>query len=94
METINAIVSVPPTRSGILVEDFARQVAAQLGVEYVSVIGKVRTTQEQKHLTNWLQKADNVKEAFVVRSPELVVGRTLLLIDDIYQPPPLKAPAL
>jgi ATP-dependent DNA helicase RecQ len=84
MEAIDGIVSVPPTRSGILVEDFAQQVAAQLGVEYVSVIEKARTTQEQKHLTNWLQKADNVKGAFIVRSPELVEGRTLLLIDDIY----------
>lgn len=84
MEAIDAIVSVPPTRSGILVEDFARQVADQLGVEYVSVLAKVRATQEQKYLTNWLQKADNVKGAFVVRLPELVVGRTLLLIDDIY----------
>ena len=68
----------------MLVEDFARQVAAQLGVEYASALEKVRTTQEQKQLTNRVQKADNVKGAFIVRSPELVVGRTLLLIDDIY----------
>jgi len=66
------------------VEDFARQVAAQLGVEYVFALEKVRTTQEQKQLTNRVQKADNVKGAFIVRSPGLVVGRTLLLIDDIY----------
>lgn len=84
IEAINAIVSVPPTKSGTLVESFALQVAEQLGVEYLAVIGKVRVTQEQKHLTNWLQKADNVKGAFVVRSPELVTGRVLLLIDDIY----------
>lgn len=84
MHDIDGIVSVPPTRSGMLVEDFARQVAAQLGVEYVSALAKVRTTQEQKQLTNRVQKADNVKGAFIVRSPELVVGRTLLLIDDIY----------
>jgi len=84
MHDIDGIVSVPPTRSGMLVEDFARQVAAQLGVEYVSALAKVRTTQEQKQLTNRVQKADNVKGAFIVRSPDLVMGRTLLLIDDIY----------
>jgi len=84
IETIDGIVSVPPTKSGVLVESFAQQVAAQLSVEYLAVIEKVRVTQEQKHLTNWLQKADNVKDAFVVRSPELVTGRVLLLIDDIY----------
>ena len=68
----------------MLVESFAQQVAAQLGVEYLAVLGKVRITREQKSLKNWLQKADNVRGAFVVRFPELVAGRVLLLIDDIY----------
>jgi ATP-dependent DNA helicase RecQ len=84
IEAIDGIVSVPPTRSGMLVESFARQVAAQLGVEYLAVLGKVRMTQEQKSLKNWLQKADNVRGAFAVRSPEQIAGRVLLLIDDIY----------
>ena len=83
IETINGIVSVPPTKSGLLVETFARQVATQLGIEYLSVIEKVRLTQEQKYLTNWRQKVDNVKGAFCVSSSE-VAGLTLLLIDDIY----------
>ena len=75
---------MPPTKSGPLVETFARQVAAHLGIEYVAALAKVRSTQEQKNFTNWRQKAENVKDAFCVRSPELVRGRTLLLIDDIY----------
>jgi ATP-dependent DNA helicase RecQ len=81
---IHAIVSVPPTKSGLLVETFARQVAATLGVEYLPVLVKLRPTQEQKELTNWVQKATNVKNAFAVQSPEFIAGRTLLLIDDIY----------
>jgi ATP-dependent DNA helicase RecQ len=81
---INGIVSVPPTKSGLLVETFARQVAQQLGIEYLPVVAKVRSTQEQKELTNWRQKSSNVKGAFFVRQPDLVTGRTLLLIDDIY----------
>jgi ATP-dependent DNA helicase RecQ len=84
LEAINGIVSVPPTRSGMLVETFARQVADILGLEYLFVLAKVRQTQEQKSLSNWLQKADNVKDAFVVHFPDQVAGRTLLLIDDIY----------
>ncbi len=84
LDSINGIVSIPPTRSGMLVETFARQVADLLGLEYLSVLTKVRQTQEQKSLSNWLQKADNVKNAFVVHFPEQVAGHTLLLIDDIY----------
>ncbi len=83
IETINGIVSVPPTKSGMLVETFARQVADQLGLEYLPVLAKVRQTQEQKSLSNWLQKRDNVKDAFTVRDPAHVAGRVLLLIDDI-----------
>jgi len=84
LEEINGIVSVPPTKSGMLVETFARRVAEQLALEYIPVIAKVRETYEQKRLTNWVQKKENVNAAFSVSSPEQVVGRTLLLIDDIY----------
>ena len=84
IKEINGIVSVPPTKSGVLVETFARRIAEQLALEYVPVIAKVRETYEQKSLTNWMQKKENVKAAFSISSPEQVAGRTFLLIDDIY----------
>ena len=84
IKTISGIVSVPPTRSGMLVEDFSRRIAAELNIEYLPVVVKIRNTQEQKECTNWLQKSENVKGAFTATSPQLVAGRTLLLIDDIY----------
>ncbi|MGB8344734.1 MAG: RecQ family ATP-dependent DNA helicase [Ktedonobacteraceae bacterium] len=82
--TINGIVSVPPTSNGTLVEDFARWVAAQLGIAYLPALTKIRATREQKECTNRLQKQTNVEGAFAVYAPERIVGRTLLLIDDIY----------
>jgi ATP-dependent DNA helicase RecQ len=84
LDAIDGIVSVPPTKSGMLVELFARQIAERLALEYIPVIAKVRETNEQKSLSNWVQKKENVKAAFSVSSPEQVVGRTFLLIDDIY----------
>lgn len=81
---IDGIVSVPPTVSGALVEDFARRVADKLGIPYLDVVGKIRGTQEQKRFTNRVQKEENIKGAFVVASPKAIIGRTLLLIDDIY----------
>jgi len=44
----------------------------------------VRPTEEQKNPTNRAQKAENVKGAFSVISPQFVADRSLLLIDDIY----------
>lgn len=84
IEAIDGIVSVPPTRSGPLVETFARQLAGQLGIAYMPVIEKVRETYEQKSLSNWVQKKENVKGAFNVPTPEQVTGRAFLVIDDIY----------
>ena len=84
VESIDGVVSVPPTRSGTLVEMFARDVANMLGIRYVSALVKVRSTGEQKNFTNRLQKADNIKGAFEVPVPKYIAGRTLLLIDDIY----------
>ena len=78
------IVSVPPTKSGNLVEDFARRVANKLGILYVSALVKQHTTREQKVCTNAIQKKENVKGAFVVSEPSQIVGRVFLVIDDIY----------
>ena len=81
---INGIVSVPSTKSGQLVEIFAREVASAINIPYFPVLTKTRATQEQKFLKNWVQKSDNIAKAFAVLTPELVAGKTLLLIDDIY----------
>ena len=84
IQVISGIVSVPPTKSGKLVEDFARQVAAMLHIEYIPALTKVRVTGEQKSFANKVQKEENVKNAFSIPLPKLVSGQNLLLIDDIY----------
>jgi ATP-dependent DNA helicase RecQ len=84
LDTIDAIVSIPPTKSGSLVETFAKRIANVLSITYVLTLTKVRETGEQKDFVNKAQKERNVKDAFAVSSPQLVAGRTLLLIDDIY----------
>ena len=81
---INGIVSVPPTRSGRLVEMFARRVADLLHIEYLPLLTKVRLTQEQKRLSNRVQKTENVRDAFSVVNAQYLKGHILLLIDDIY----------
>ncbi len=84
LNKINGVVSIPPTKSGLLVETFARRVAGLLNLEYLPLLTKVRSTKEQKKLTNRAQKTENVKGAFSVSNHQYVNGRVLLLIDDIY----------
>jgi len=84
IQIIEGVVSVPPTQGSMLVEMFARQVAERLGIIYLPILVKARTTEKQKRLTNSLQKMTNVIDAFNVLSPDAIRGRTLLLIDDIF----------
>ncbi len=84
LNKIDGIVSIPPTKSGLLVEMFARRVAGLLNLEYLPLLTKVRSTQQQKKLTNRAQKTENVKGAFSITNSQYAKGRVLLLIDDIY----------
>ncbi|HEX4202609.1 MAG TPA: hypothetical protein VHZ51_00080, partial [Ktedonobacteraceae bacterium] len=56
----------------------------QLRKPYLPVVKKVRITQEQKHFTNFVQKSNNVRNAFMIDDVEAIADRTLLLIDNIY----------
>lgn len=81
---ITGIVSVPPTKSGNLVENFALRIAHRLNIPYLPVLTKTRLTQEQKNFANSVQKQKNVQGAFSIQDAQLVAGKVLLLIDDIY----------
>ncbi len=81
---LKGVVSVPSTSGNILVTIFARQVATMLGLAYLPILEKTRTTRKQKSLTNRVQKEENVKEAFFVQPIATIAGQALLLIDDIY----------
>lgn len=84
MHTLQGVVHVPSTSGNTLVDVFAQQVASMLGLTYLPVLTKKRTTHKQKRLVNRVQKEANVRGAFGVQPATAVVERTLLLIDDIY----------
>ena len=75
------VVGVPSTRR-TLVGDFARRLAAALGLPYREALQKARATDEQKTMENSFQQAQNVVDAFRV-VPGLVLEGPVLLVDDI-----------
>ena len=82
---LQAVVSVPSTTQGnMLVMMFAQQVATMLGLPYLPILAKTRTTRKQKTLTNRVQKEENVRDAFTVQTMAIITDYALLLIDDIY----------
>lgn len=75
------VVAVPSTRR-TLVGDFARRLAAVLGLPYREALQKARATDEQKTMENSFQQAQNVVDAFRV-VPGQVLDGPVLLVDDI-----------
>ncbi|MFA4923095.1 MAG: RecQ family ATP-dependent DNA helicase [Ignavibacteriaceae bacterium] len=78
------IVYVPSTKSGDLVKNFAEKISQTLKIPITHNLVKQRRTSEQKVFENSYLKTDNVKDAFIYKSQLEVKGKSILLIDDIF----------
>lgn len=77
------VLYLPPTKSGDLVKNFTIKFARVINVPISHALKKVRVTQEQKMFENSYSKHENVLGAFDIED-DIVKGKTILLIDDIY----------
>ena len=77
------VLYLPPTKSGDLVKNFAMKFASVISVPISHALKKVRVIQEQKIFQNSYSKRENVLGAFDIEDG-IVKGKTILLIDDIY----------
>lgn len=82
-EKIDVIMYVPPSVSGDLVKNFAGRLASTLRLPLSHAIHKTRETDLQKKFHSSITKGENVHNAFAVRDYD-VTGKTVLLIDDIF----------
>ena len=64
-------------------ELLARPVAKRYGLRLSKALGRTRYTQPQAGLTD-TERRKNLKGSFVVRRPDEVRGRRILLIDDVF----------
>jgi len=83
-EEFDLVVYVPPTESGNLVKNFAEKAARTLKFPLSSKLVKITTTKPQKIFQNSVLKRDNVKDVFLYRDESGIIGKKILLIDDIY----------
>ncbi len=83
-EEFDLVLYVPPTKSGNLVKNFAEKEEEKLQLPLAHILSKSRHTKQQKILENVVLKSDNVKDAFVCEKPNLIKGRSILIIDDIF----------
>lgn len=83
-ETFNVIVYVPPTESGDLVKHFAEKISGVLKVPISHKLVKTGQTKPQKVFKNGYLKSDNVSHKFDYTSPREIYGKSIILIDDIF----------
>jgi ATP-dependent DNA helicase RecQ len=83
-EKFDLVVYVPPTSSGDLVKNFAIKVSKVLNFPISHNLVKRKETKEQKIFENGYLKTDNVKGAFTFSTPNNIKGKSILLIDDIF----------
>ena len=83
-EQFDYIAYVPPTSSGDLVRNFAMKLSQALKIAITHELVKLRPTKEQKIFENHFLKSDNVSGAFSFSNPDLIAGKSVLLIDDIF----------
>jgi ATP-dependent DNA helicase RecQ len=83
-EKFDLILYVPPTKSGDLVKNFALKIAQTLQIPISHNLTKKRITEEQKTFETAFLKSNNVKDAFTFNNPIEIEGKTILLVDDIF----------
>ena len=76
------VTCVPSHRHPALVPEFARRLAAQLGLPFVGCVRKTRATDLQKTRQNSFQQASNLENAFEVEEGSVQRG-PVLLVDDV-----------
>lgn len=83
-EKFDFIVYVPPTSSGDLVKNFATKLSQVLKFPITHDLVKTRQTKEQKVFENGYLKSDNVSGAFSFNNPGVLAGKSIILVDDIF----------
>jgi ATP-dependent DNA helicase RecQ len=83
-EKFDLVVYIPPTSSGDLVKNFAVKLAQVLKFPISHNLQKSRQTKEQKVFENGFLKTDNVSGAFTFATPNDIEGKSILLVDDIF----------
>jgi ATP-dependent DNA helicase RecQ len=83
-EKFDFIVYVPPTESGDLVKNFAVKLSQVLKVPISHKLIKTGVTQPQKVFKNGYLKKDNVAQKFSYSEPNEIVGKSVILFDDIF----------
>ncbi len=68
-------------QSGLL----AKAVADHYQLDLINnVLKRTKETKSQSGLKDWEERKENVKNCFALENPELIKGKNIILVDDVY----------
>lgn len=85
----DAVISVPPRKKVFTDEKYdqaavlAKEVAHRLSIPYIPHLLYQKKLLKKQSTLNFDARIKNVKDGFAVKKPDLIRGKTLLLIDDV-----------
>lgn len=77
------VTCIPSLGHPDVVPNLAKRIAADLALPFYPIVTKTKITRPQKEMLNSQQQAQNLDGAFAVVFPAELVGKPLLLVDDI-----------
>ena len=77
-----SLLTFVPSHRSDLVENFAKELAIELGIECIDIINKLKVNEPQKKMENSLFRCNNLDGVFEVSSN--IPNEPILLIDDVY----------
>jgi ATP-dependent DNA helicase RecQ len=83
-EHFDMIIYTPPTESEDLVKHFAEKLSEALHIPVSHGLKKTKPSKPQKVFQNAVLKRENVKDVFLFEPPDDIAGKSILLIDDIF----------
>ena len=81
---IDLLLYVPPTESGDLVRNFAEKIGSALEIPVSHKLVKTSAAEPQKVFMSVISKRENVRGKFIYQEPEEIAGKSILLVDDIF----------
>ena len=75
---------IPSNKNDNIMNFFADYISKKLNIEKSDSIIFNNEIKEQKYLETLKEREENIKNAFVLTSPEKLINKKILLIDDVY----------
>ena len=75
---------IPSNKNNNIMNFFADNISKELNIKKENALIFNNEIKEQKYLATFKEREENIKNAFTLTSPEKLINKKIILIDDVY----------